>query len=150
MMGEAMRGGPPLPAVVLGAAGLIPFVTLALACLMLPETGDSLPRLALNAYGATILSFLGGVRWGLALAPGSGGDRIVVRLAIGVLPQLAGWALLLAPPRPAGIGLAAAVLILWLADLSLARSGGAPATYARLRTPLSLGAAAALLAGALG
>ena len=74
----------PTPALVLGIAGLIPFIACAvLACI--PQLGSSVlgnilspsdagaissnairqyAVLALGAYGAIILSFLGGVRWG--------------------------------------------------------------------------------------
>ena len=67
------RSLPPF-AVVLGVAGLIPFVACAIGALAL--RGDDAERvtLALIGYGAVILAFLGGVHWGFALptpdAPG--------------------------------------------------------------------------------
>lgn len=52
----------PGPALCLGVAGLIPFVS---APLYMANSGYFLPDIASAqlAYGASILSFLGGVRW---------------------------------------------------------------------------------------
>ncbi|CAL4106346.1 unnamed protein product, partial [Meganyctiphanes norvegica] len=60
----------PTPALVLGFSGLIPFVA---APFYMYYSGAFLPEVATAqlAYGATILSFLGGVRWGLTLPLGS-------------------------------------------------------------------------------
>lgn len=74
---------------VLGLAGLIPFWSLALALfsghtLGVPPASASF---VLAAYAATIASFLGGMRWGLAVSETpvaqSTGDYI-----LSVLPQL--------------------------------------------------------------
>ena len=53
----------PVPALTLGLAGLLPFVSVPI---YLALTGVFSPSLefAQAAYGASILSFLGGVRWG--------------------------------------------------------------------------------------
>merc|ERR1719270_1692766 len=63
-----LRHAPP-PALGLGLAGLIPFMA---APAYMYNAGVFLPSIATAqlTYGATILSFLGGVRWGL-LASGS-------------------------------------------------------------------------------
>ena len=53
------------------------------------------PRQSL-AYGAVILSFLGGIRWGAALR-GIGASQRRFDFAISVIPSLAGWAALLIP-----------------------------------------------------
>ncbi len=61
-----MLGIPNMP-LLLGALGLIPFIVLSLAMLFGAATLLSFPTAsALSAYGAVILSFLGGIRWGLA------------------------------------------------------------------------------------
>ena len=64
---------------------------------------------ALMAYGAVVLSFLGGVHWGFALAPGTveqSGRTERWRLLFGVMPSLIGWVALLAPlALPAWTGL---------------------------------------------
>ena len=138
---------PPAP-LVLGLGGLIPFWALALGVLAGGAAGFGPARLALAlaAYGAVIVSFLGGIRWGFAVREGDGGAQY----AISVLPALLAWAALAAPSpwRLALLGVLA--LVLWPADGMLVRAGIAPAWFGRLRMILSLGAGAALLLGALG
>ncbi len=53
---------------LLGFAALVPFFLLSLACFILPK--DLLPSLVRGqlGYGIAILSFLGGIHWGAALA----------------------------------------------------------------------------------
>lgn len=141
---------PPLNAVPaaargLGFLGLLPFAGAVIGGLL---PGAPLPGLALTAllaYGASILSFLGGVRWGLAIAaPDPRG--LFAPLLVSVLPSLAGWLALLLPPPAGLLLLAAAFVALLVADLRLA---GAPPWYAALRLPLTAGAVSALLLGLL-
>jgi len=81
-----MSGDPPRAALVLGPAGLIPFVGLAVAAWVAPA-GWVAPAAA--AYGATILAFLGAVHWGLALRPLAGEAAAEwPRLGLGVVPAL--------------------------------------------------------------
>ena len=55
----------------LGLAGLIPFVLTA-AVQWLPQPGwRMLAAMALLGYGAVIVSFLGGIHWGLAMRSAS-------------------------------------------------------------------------------
>lgn len=143
----ALRSIPPAP-LALGLAGLIPFWALALAIASHADFGlaPGLLDLALATYAAIILSFLGGIRWGLAVAAGRSEAR---DYAIAVVPSLVGWALLAAPEpwRLAGLGFV--LLALGPLDLGLVRSGLAPAWFGRLRLILSTGAGVALLLGAL-
>ncbi len=138
---------PPAP-LVLGLGGLIPFWALALGVIAGGVAGFGPGRLALAlaAYGAIIVSFLGGIRWGFAVREGDGG----LQYAISVVPSLLAWATLAAPAqwRLALLGILA--LVMWPADQALVRAGIAPAWFGRLRMILSLGAGAALLVGALG
>ncbi len=93
----------PFLAIVLGLGGLVPFV--AGAALILFFSADvPVPRLlaAFIDYAAVILSFLGAVHWGLALAGDPHGVAVRpganrARLALGVLPALIGWAALMIP-----------------------------------------------------
>ncbi|KAG0630444.1 hypothetical protein M758_1G178300 [Ceratodon purpureus] len=73
-------GAVPFPALVLGVAGLIPFVALAppfAQMIPLPDFMAVGHANAQAAYGASIVSFLGAIHWGLAMAdyaaPGKGG-----------------------------------------------------------------------------
>ena len=143
-----MFAGIPLAPLALGLGGLIPFWGLALALLLRGAFGLHPAALdfALATYAAIIISFLGGIRWGLAVrAEDIGGNY-----AISVVPSLVAWALLAAPEpwRLALLGITA--LALGPFDLGLVRSGLAPQWFGRLRLILSTGAGVALLLGALG
>jgi hypothetical protein len=132
----------PLPAAVLGAAGLLPFLGLAaLTGFGAPQAGP-----ALAAYGATILAFLGAVHWGLALAGPSPANA--ARLALGVVPSLIGFAALLLPLRPGLALLAVAILATAGVETLAARRGLVPRDYLKLRWLLSAGAACCLGIGA--
>ena len=83
----------PPPAALLGAAGLIPFMGLAVAGHLAPEPWRLPALTALSPYGALILSFMGGAQWGLAVAAG---ERRLRPYAVSVIPALLAWALLAA------------------------------------------------------
>lgn len=124
---------PELPkgAIALGWAGVLPFLGLALAAWW-PRTQDPASE-AFLAYGAIILSFLGGARWGRAMAGGAGTGQF----AASVIPSLWGWlAWLLLPPVP-GICLLAGgfALVAWWDGRRDALA--APASFRRLRRGLS-------------
>ena len=98
----------------------------------------------LSAYAALILSFLGGARWGLAVAKPS---PPVATVSLSMLPTLWAVALMILPPslRPWQFaGLAMGLAFQWLWDV---RARGLPDWYPRLRTVLSAGALAGLAAG---
>ncbi|XP_072294676.1 transmembrane protein 69-like [Eucyclogobius newberryi] len=84
----------PKPALYLGAAGLLPF---ACPTLFMAMTESFSPELAYAqvAYGASILSFLGGARWGFALPAGSPAAPDWMNLANSVVPSLLAWAAML-------------------------------------------------------
>ena len=74
-----------------GAAGLIPFISLA-AVPVTPWTTqglfmDVLLHHALLAYGAVILSFIGGCRWGFSCA-GHGPGPSFAAILIAIIPSL--------------------------------------------------------------
>ena len=111
---------PPLTpwAVRLTWFGLLPFL-IALAAwgwgLRWPSAGDAPDLLAVGQrafllYSAVILSFLGGVRWGRAMAAGSASAGYV----LAVLPSLWAFPALFLPPEWAVAALAAGfALALW-------------------------------------
>jgi len=121
----------------LTAAGAIPFIALVIAMALLEAPTNSTAALWLQTYAAVILSFLGGIRWGLALGRPGGSTTTFV---LSVCPALAGWAILppaiILVPSPnwflAYAGLFALQLI-W--DL---RSPGVPAGFKPLRLGVSL------------
>lgn len=84
-------------ATLLGNFGLLPFYGLMLLhWLPLKPLTERLTELAFVGYAAVVLSFLGAVHWGLALANPQL-DKAQSRLALGwgVLPALLGWLALL-------------------------------------------------------
>jgi hypothetical protein len=95
----------PPTALILGIAGLIPFIGLGFAALSTSNAVDSEHVLyGLVGYGAVILAFLGGIHWGFVLHPSALPEgmtpdtrRDATRLGLGVLPSLIGWAALLTP-----------------------------------------------------
>ena len=140
----------PVAALVLTLGGLIPFIVGAMAVFVLSTdpARQAAAQLALLAYTATILSFLGGGRWGMEIAKDlTAAPRFWV-LAGSVLGALAGWLLVLQAVLgglSAWLFLVGAGLIVlhWAWDVIGAVD--TPAWYDGLRTLASIGAAAALL-----
>lgn len=137
----------PIMPLGLGLAGLLPFWGLAVGLALHGAYGFD-PHaldLALVTYAAIILSFLGGIRWGVALDGSGQGANFV----LSIVPSLAAWACLLTrePWRLALLG--AIALALGPIDVGLVRDGLAPRWFGRLRLILSAGAGVALLLGAL-
>ena len=83
----------------LGYAGLIPFVLLA--ALMWLVDAELLPfvSIALGGYAATIVSFLGGVHWGVGFMKGDAAPRF--HFVWGVVPSLFAWLALMMPAAAA-------------------------------------------------
>lgn len=142
---------PPVP-LALGAAGLIPFVGLAAGIATGLDLGwgaDALAR-ALALYGALILSFLGGVRWGIAVVTEEQ-DAARRGYLIAVVPSLLAWATFLLAPGAQLWVLCALHVVLGLLDYGLVCREEAPEWFGRLRlglsgvAALSLGIAAAML-----
>lgn len=84
----SQTSGPPALAWMLGLAGLIPFLAGAAFQWFSPPGWRMLAGSALLTYGAVIVSFLGGIHWGLAMRSSSAPGP---RLIWGVVPSLLGW-----------------------------------------------------------
>lgn len=145
---------PPLPR-LLGLAGILPQA----ACAVLVWLGDGgvaadRALLAGGLYAGLILSFLGGLWWGLAAsAPAAQGRGVLGWVWVAaVLPSLIAFAAglwWLADPRqpqPALVVLAFALLASPLVDRRLAGMALAPRWWMSLRWPLSLALGLATLA----
>jgi hypothetical protein len=138
----------PLPARVLGLAGLLPFWGCAILAAFGQGEWAAAGWRAQLAYGAVILSFLGAVHWGVALRVEPSPSW--VRLGWSVTPALIGWAALLLPPVQ-GLGLLAVGLAVALGvDLQTLEEPAAPRWYGALRRMLTTGALASLLVTLLG
>jgi hypothetical protein len=138
---------PPV-ALVLGIAGLIPFLGFAFLSVSGGDAGLSTiglsPRTVLSTYGAVIASFLGGIRWGAAAARGGGGADY----AIAIVPSILAW-MALAVPAPWDLRLLGCLVLAWgLVDQDLPRRGLVPVWLGRLRFVLSAVAGVSLLAAA--
>src|SRR5690554_4824300 len=80
----------------LGFAGLIPFIVLTLFALL--DIHGQLAVAIFSACSALILSFLGGVHWGLSMATTDSDQRRPLQWS--VLPSVAGWFVLAAMALP--------------------------------------------------
>lgn len=129
----------PLPALLLGFAGLIPPAVLtAVALLELGLFAPSTPGFVLT-YAAVILSFIGGSWWGLVSREERPGWGL---LGISVLPALGGWAAIFSFQPPAALfALAGALVAALPVDALLVRRRLAPGWWMKLRVPLSVGLA---------
>jgi hypothetical protein len=131
----------PKSALVSGILGLVPFVFLSAVILyQSPNVHDEVAA-ALLAYGALILSFLGGVRWGTAIC-GTSRVPLSIQLWISVVPSLVGWAAILIEMSAALLVLTVAFSLMLFTDYMIA---GVPIWYLRLRMILSLPVIACLL-----
>lgn len=142
----------PVAAAWLGGLGALPFVALAVATHVIGEPMRSLSAHGLAAYGATILSFLGGVHWGLAVASHRQEPQLKLMgwLVLSVIPSLLGWSALIMPTRLGVAVLAASFAVMLWVDLRATKIGRAPAWYPKLRIPLTCAVVASLILGALG
>mmetsp|Transcript_35840 Transcript_35840/g.78255 ORF Transcript_35840/g.78255 Transcript_35840/m.78255 type:complete len:248 (+) Transcript_35840:57-800(+) len=133
----------------LGLSGLIPFVGLVppvAAQLPLPDIMAANPAMWQVAYGASILSFLGGVHWGACLSGGPGASTS--RFLWSVTPSLLAWPAVALSTVPACGTLAASLVLALGVDQSYARVGLFPRWYSALRWPLTICATLSLLATA--
>ena len=97
---------------LLAYAGLTPFVGLAVLLWLVDPDLHPFVALAMTGYGASIVSFLGGIHWGI-------GFRNVSRMhnaplfnfGWGVVPSLLAW-IAITMPAFAGLPLLAAILFL--------------------------------------
>ena len=82
-------------AAVLGGSGLIPFVTLALASGLVAGSLSHSANFAFVVYAGVILSFLGGIQWGLAMGGRNAGtlteEEFGMLLTMSVVPSLIAW-----------------------------------------------------------
>ena len=133
---------------ILTLAGFVPFAALAIAAFVL-EIDDPYSGLAvegLRTYGAVILSFLGGIRWGLALRH-KDGEAPALTLAFGVIPSLVGWFSLFLPLPHVFVVQAIAVLVMGAWDILAGRNGLYEPWFVRLRVFITILVTLALAIG---
>lgn len=120
----------------LALAGLIPFVGLAALITLIPREGQRWVE-PLTVYGAIILSFLAGARWGKAFER----DPRPATLILSNLPPVAAW-LTFIPGVPAEFRLL--VLIFGLIGMLYWDFGPSPVWYRNLRIIATMGATLSL------
>jgi hypothetical protein len=132
----------PALAVILGIAGLIPFILCGLEAVATNTVTSQLAAYVLIGYGAVILGFLGAVHWGFTLATDHDpAER--PRLALGVLPALAGWGALAATlytaqPVLGLVLLIVAFILTVIAEWHGHRRGWVPGGYIGLRVAITV------------
>lgn len=137
----------PYAAKWLGYSGVLPFAALAIAYVMGSEDVRSFSLQGFVYYGAVILSFLGGIRWGLATCE----EAFAGAATLSVLPSLWAFGCLLVPDQLWGVvGLLAGFLLMGALDRWAPPRGGAGwMVTLRIRLTSSVVACFALLLTAM-
>lgn len=135
---------------VLTVAGAVPFIV-ATGALFAEGSNVRIPAtVALVTYSAVILSFLGGIEWGLALREEAGTETTrAMALGLSTVPSLAAWAVLWLPTPRYQLGVALGIFVAtWAADQWLTSRGLLPSWFVDLRTAVT-GVVAVVLGVAL-
>ena len=147
LRGDASPSGAANPvALTLGYAGLVPFVAGAALTWLVHADVQPLVVDALAKYAALIVSFLGGIHWGLGMRQPLPSP---VPFAWGVAPSLMAWVAVLMPPYAGLVVLGFALVACYLFDRRTYRGMGA-GPWLTLRFRLSAVAALSCFIGAAG
>ena len=131
----------PIIALLLGWAGVLPFAALVMSATLGPPGHTGAAMAALVGYGSIILSFMGGVLWGLEMSQG----RSQAAYVASIVPALTAAAAMILHATFGIFLLLCGFAGLLAYDLALSRSRGAPNWYPVLRWQLTT-AVVALLA----
>ena len=129
----------PLPALVLGLGGLIPFLAGAVAVWLFEPMAARVAQDMQVAYATVILSFLGAVHWGAALSRPDGA-RSWGWMGWSVTPALLAWFSVMMAPESALMALMACYLAAFAVDMQAVMKGLLPLLYLSLRRVLTTGA----------
>ena len=141
---ERLRSAPG-SALLLGLAGLLPFIGIAVIVTTTTSPVYAWWLTTLAQYAAVILSFVGALQWGLTMRVGHQGGEGWLRYGWSVVPSLAGWLALQLPVWTA-LRVEAGVLVLCYAvDRHLAMGGEAPEWFLPFRLLLTVVGSASLL-----
>lgn len=124
---------------VLGLVGLIPFVVGAMMAHLAPMLWQALAVKAFVFYSAIVLSFIGGIHWGVTMSQDRYDDPVFnTRLAVATLPSLLAWPALLLDYNEAVVIL---MIGFWLMRLYERHQDGGerlPSWYQALRGALTM------------
>jgi hypothetical protein len=129
----------PAPALVLGLAGLIPFLAGAVAVWLFEPAAARVAQDMQVAYATVILSFLGAVHWGAALSRPDGA-RSWGWMGWSVTPALLAWFSVMMAPESALMALMACYLAAFAVDMQAVKKGLLPLWYLGLRRVLTTSA----------
>lgn len=132
------------PALILGIGGLVPFVGLAAIAGLGPDTWYGYSLMALCYYGAVILTFVGALHWGYALKRSAFAGEAWLQYGFSVAPAIVAWLSLLFPVWTTLRLQAAALLICYVFDRSMARNDPVPEWFLKMRAVLTAVGAASL------
>ena len=123
---------------LLGALGLIPFVALTISYLVMGASAPAWLLKGLLLYAVCIISFLGGIHWGIALVfQELPVVYVVASLIWSVLPALFAWPLALLPIAQGLIWGTIGLLVILAVDLRLNKHYPIPGWFASLRSILT-------------
>jgi len=134
----------------LGGLGALPFVFLTAAIHEIGGLQNPMAPGALVAYGAIILTFLGGIQWGQSMMLRDDAGATWERLMTSILPSLVAWASLFMAPKSGVLVLAGAFLFVLSIDLLWHRKGRSPGWYPTLRIALTATVVSCLVIARLG
>lgn len=123
-------------AYLLGIAGLIPFLSLLLACALVHPTWLNGFINGQHAYGIAILSFLGGVHWGSAMMVNLSLSQTRKAMLWGVTPPVIAWFSAMAGDFGFAV-LMAGFTVAYLVDRRLYAWYQMPSWFIRLRLMLT-------------
>jgi len=159
----------PKEALYVGLAGVVPYLATSLSTVYLSWdiqhaahtgtgfllSGDTAEQLLhilepiQLGYGASIISFLGAIHWGLEWA-GFGGHQGYPRYAIGIVATAVAWPTLLLSAEVGLITQFLAFTFLYYADARAATRGWAPSWYSTYRFVLTFIVGASIVASLIG
>lgn len=135
----------PMPALVLGVSGSVPFVALTSAIAFGPERWYGYWLMSLSYYGAVILTFVGALHWAYALKRDAPCDEAWLQYGFSVAQAVMAWLSLLFPVWTALRMQAAALLLCYVFDVAMRRIDPIPVWFMRLRAGLTSVAVTSLI-----
>ena len=142
-------------AALLMYAGTLPFIVCTIVLLFGSSLGLGSYRAfatqAVTTYAAVIVSFLGGIQWGIAIATHAQQPQTAKSLLLlSVVPSLLAWAMLFLPSNSSRVIVAIFLVgFVWVVDALLHLQLVIPTWFFRLRSVVSAVALAALIAAML-
>jgi hypothetical protein len=143
---DSQLTAPSAAALRLGYAGLLPFVIGALLVWLVRADAQPYATAMLASYAAVIVSFLGGIHWGLAMRHAAPPQSL---LLWGVAPSLVAWVAVVMPAYAGLVVLGAMLVVCYLVDRRIYPAQGV-STWLTLRFRLTVVASLSCFVGAAG